>query len=954
MLNQITESFFSKLMEKLVEYVFDTFLDKKNLESTLEDMKNNLNSLSGKAFDVEETIKKEELFGKKKRKREVKEWLRNVKIIKKKLHKLESEIQTQGSLRNFLNGDQATQLNARIHKLVEQSQQFGELLVDVLETRGEALLTTNLCGKGFKENLKRIWNLLTSENVLSIGIYGMGGVGKTALARHINNIILEKRKEKCVCWITVSQAFSIKTLQDEIARSIDDVWENICLDKLGDPLRLEGCRLILVTRLLEVCCQMGCQERIKVEKLQKDESWNLFKQKLGQDIALVPRVEELAKSMVKVCDGLPLGIIVLAGSMRGETSIHAWQDALENLRDPNMVQDDKQEEFFKILKHSFDRLHSNHQLCFLHCSLYPEDFKIHKEALVERFISEEIVDRKKSRQSQLDHGYVILNKLVNVCLLESVDEDWVKMHDLVRVMALKITKRKNMVISGIYSLKEIPNDGEWMTDLEKISLMNNGIMEIPDGISPDCPNLTTLILHWNPLRFISDSFFSQLCNMCYLDLSQTNIEKLPNSFSNLENLKALNLGFCKKLVDIPYLGKLKKLKELHLSGTAIKNVPEGMEQLVDLRCLSLNATKFLDILPKGLLLNFPRLQCLRLPYQIKAPMEEIARLKHVEEFWGRAKSVSAFNEYITSRHSQLSTIFYIIMVYEGIYKDFKPFFIGKQNRRNKLNVRQCDLKGGLEEDSTMLVHDIQFLKLEECEGLSSSLLDDFPRLSNPDSLEILEISKCGEIECILTNEQFFMAGQEFESRFDPLRTLEEIVLSELQNFIGVIQNIGVAVKPPLFQVSVFSSLRSLDITHCNKMRKLGLPLSKFQNLEGICIRYYDEIEEIIEVREGEGGVVTLQKLKELRLSDLPRLKRICNTTMSCGSIKIIELKRCLELKKLPLYFDPSSYSPPRSLKHIFVGEGDKEWWESLEWENPNHNHLLQPLVKFVDCMVDII
>ncbi|PIN22138.1 hypothetical protein CDL12_05145 [Handroanthus impetiginosus] len=216
----------------------------------------------------------------------------------------------------------------------------------------------------------------------------MGGVGKTALAKHIYNIILQKYQEKRVCLITVSQELSIKKLQDEIARSIcldisdedsedmraarlnraignnfililDDVWQNICLEKLGDPLSLSGCRLILTTRSLEVCCRMGCQEKVEVQKLQADEAWDLFKQKLGLDMALAPEVEEIAKSMAKVCDGLPLGIIVLAGSMRGETSIHVWRNELDKLRDPSMVQDGEEDEVFKVLKYSFDRLGKN-------------------------------------------------------------------------------------------------------------------------------------------------------------------------------------------------------------------------------------------------------------------------------------------------------------------------------------------------------------------------------------------------------------------------------------------------------------------------------------------------------------------------------------------------------------------------------------------------------------------
>ncbi|PIN24603.1 hypothetical protein CDL12_02666 [Handroanthus impetiginosus] len=276
------------------------------------------------------------------------------------------------------------------------------------------------------------------------------------------------------------------------------------------------------------------------------------------------------------------------------------------------------------------------------------------------------------------------------------------MHDLVRSMSLKITKGKNVVISG-FDLKEIPNEGEWTKDPEK----------------------------------------------------------LPNSVSNLENLKALNLRYYWTLVYIPDLGKLKKLREFDLSGTGIKKVPQGMEELVNLRSLSLIEMDCLVILPEGLFLNFQLLQYLRLPFQIKAPAEEIS---------------------------------------SGVNKYYGPGFMYEANR-NELILHQCDLKNEEKDD----------FRLENCEGLSNSLLDDFPRMNKPSSLKVLKISKCGEVECCLTNKQFLTANQELESRFLSLSNLEEIKLIELQNFIGLIQNIGAAIEPPLPQAAVFSSLQSLSI-----------------------------------------------------------------------------------------------------------------------------------------------
>nr|XP_027060868.1 disease resistance protein RFL1-like [Coffea arabica] len=359
--------------------------------------------------------------------------------------------------------DPVGKLQLQVTELIDHSRHFNGFVLDTCENIGEPCLPAKLFGVKFDEALKRIWPCLVTDDISSIGIYGMGGVGKTTLARHIEYHLLEKNNYR-VLWVTESQDFSITNLQDKIANVLgitlssrdeedararilreafrkmlklivlilDDVWEEFCLDRVGIPLHPNKCRLILTTRSLEVCNRIQCQRKFDLQTLDTDEAWDLFKYKLGREPLLQGDLESIAKSIVEECDGLPLGIITVAGSMRGVRDICEWRNALEQLKTCSIGYHEMERDVFRILEWSF-----------LYCCLYPEDWKIKRKELIDLFIGAELMSKRDSWSKAFDQGQKILNKLIRVCLLEKAKnfkgDDRVKMHDLVRDMALRIT-----------------------------------------------------------------------------------------------------------------------------------------------------------------------------------------------------------------------------------------------------------------------------------------------------------------------------------------------------------------------------------------------------------------------------------------------------------------------------------------------------------------------------------
>ncbi|MBA0606284.1 hypothetical protein Godav_018772, partial [Gossypium davidsonii] len=271
-----------------------------------------------------------------------------------------------------------------------------------------------------------------------------------------------------------------------------------------------------------------------------------------------------------------------------------------------------------------------------------------------------------SRQQLHDRGHTILNRLINNCLLEKAGDD-VKMHDVMRDMALYI-KQLHFIVKAGTGLEELPSNSEWKKDVERASFMMNKVSEIPLSLSPNCGNLSTLLLKMNvSLKRISKSFFQHMHSLSILDLSYTGIKQLPNSVSNLETLNVLVLRGCCNLRYVPSLEKLEALRKLDLRGTGIEKVPKGLEMLTNLIYLNL-CTESLKELPITILPRLSCLQCLVLYIKsacVKMNGLELARLRKLEVFEGRFNELIDFNAYTKSIQGQQLISYLLVMAPPG-------------------------------------------------------------------------------------------------------------------------------------------------------------------------------------------------------------------------------------------------------------------------------------------------
>ncbi|KAI8009090.1 Disease resistance protein RPS2 [Camellia lanceoleosa] len=454
------------------------------------------------------------------------------------------------------------------------------------------------------EILENIMKALADPCIKMIGLCGPGGVGKTTMATEVGKLAKQNGLFDDVAMATISQTLNEKAVKERLAFELDlkldgsahqlyhrlnngkknlvildDVWENFNLADIEIPITdgNKGCKVVITSRIQGLCRGMPMPvdpEEFLIGVLREPEAWTLFKK-----VAAISVDSEIPSEAMEVCDkcgGLPVAICAVAAALKGKAE-HAWRDALlqlKNYRIKQIAHIDKK--LLISLNWSYDRLEpEDARSCFLLCSLFPEDAEISIDELVRYSMGMRLLDQIYSSFDQVrDRVLEMVDVLKTSCLLlDGRDKSVVKMHDIIRDVAISIAEneKRYLVKHGIEKWPEKGRDEHYSA----ISLRFTGkIHKFPNEL--ERRGLHTLVLQCSndsPTDFPNNFFNGMENNLEVLDLSEMPIKRLPSSLRTLVKLRMLCLNGGRLTTEIALLGILGSLRNLEiLSLTCMKKV----------------------------------------------------------------------------------------------------------------------------------------------------------------------------------------------------------------------------------------------------------------------------------------------------------------------------------------------------------------------------------------------
>ena len=830
----------------------------------------------------------------------------------------------------FYIGKRMKDITQRFHDIHEERLTF-ELRVGVTEKQtvnddddwrqtSSVITEPIFCGRD-KDREKIVKFLVedasSSEDLTIYPIVGMGGLGKTTLAKQVFNDHEISKHFDLRIWICVSDDFNVKRILQSIIECsigqnpnlgdlearrkrveealqskryllvLDDVWneDREKWKELKGMLECakgaKGATIVVTTRLQEVASIMGTHPAYSLTALSEVDSWSLFKHHaFGLNREEREEFVTIGKEITRKCVGSPLAIKTLGSCFRNENEIKQWQNIKESeiwdIREVSSSLTNDENAIMRALKLSYFNLELSLRRCFSFCAIFPKDFEIDREELIHLWMANGFIKQEGNVEVE-DVGNKVWKRLYDRSFFQEAKANRIgmiktfKMHDLFHDLAQSIMGEECVVYEE-GKLTRLSNRVHYLRLLNSNKFVDMAAFKKVESFR-------TLLdfglgLHHVNIRLLPS-------NHCLRALHIRST--LFSPLNDLSHLRYLSLHRCSVLhSSICGLQKLQILKLEHCGGSH-NFFPEHMTQLQDLRHLVIkDCPKIAEMLPNiGKLGHLRTLNTFAVGSKLEYGLAElhglslvgklhIRGLENVSNEW-EAKEANLMSKkelnrlYLSwsdSPNSQGSNV-----SVERVLENLEP----------PSTLKSFGMKGYLGRKLSSWMRSVVVLKdLVEVMLFDCFFCEELPPLGKLPHLKRVELRRIRNVKWI--------DGESYEGVEEKaFPSLEKLNVESLPNLERLLRDEGVEMLPRLSQVRIDGVL-NFKVPH--------LP----------CVEELDARDIKAATSFMEGVVENVTCLKKLLIASMRDLKVLPEKLSRLSALQDLKILECEELRSLPSSF----------------------------------------------------